>query len=181
MKKLLFFLIFLFSANTFYAQNIFLGTKSYPTTGIWSFKNAPDPKWGSISHDVYSGISIAKNNNSGMLVITSEAFSQDYKIVGPVIVYFKNGKAISINSVRSRDYSDGSATTIFMISTIQIKDFINYDIDKIRFNKSFRGTSAEGISTYNSYEKFEGLNRLGLPYYSSQVNNTSSDVGFLFN
>ncbi len=180
MKKLLFLLVLLFSLNIIYAQNIFLGTKSYSTTGIWKFKNAADPALGSLGYITYSEISIAKNNNSGMLIISTEVFAQAYKLVGPVIIYFKNGKALLINTIRSRDYSDGNATAIFSLSPIQIKEFIKSDIASIRFNKNYMGTSPEGINTYNSYEKFEGLNKYGLPYYSDQVNNTSSDVQVLF-
>jgi hypothetical protein len=43
------------------------------------------------------------------------------------------------------------------------------------------GISPEGITTFNSYEKFEGMNSYGLPYYSNQVNNTMLDVQVLFN
>lgn len=181
MKNFLFVLILLCSSNIFYAQSIFIGTKSYPTTGIWKFKNAADPSLGSLGYINYSEISIAKNNSSGMLIISTNVYSQAYKIAGPVIVYFKNGKALLINTIRSRDYSDGNATAIFSLSPIQIKEFIKSDIASIRFNKNFMGTSPEGINTYNSYEKFEGLNKYGLPYYSDQVNNTSSDVQVLFN
>ena len=174
-------MILLFLAKTFYAQSIFLGTKSYPTTGIWKFKNAADPAWGSLEHNVYSEISIAKNNNSGMLIISTEVYSSVYKLAGPVIIYFEDGKALSINIIKSRDYADGIATTIFLLSPIQIKQFTNSDIVSIRFHKNFMGTSPEGVTTYNSYEKYEGLSNYGLPYYSTQVNKTSDDVQILFN
>jgi hypothetical protein len=181
MKKLLFLLVLLFSLNIIYAQNIFLGTKSYPTTGIWRFKNADNPKVGSLAYIEYSEISIAKNNNSGMFIISTGVYSQETKLVGPVIVYFQNGKALSINIIKSRDYSDGNATAIFLLSPIQIKEFMKSDIISIRYNKNFMGISPEGITTFNSYEKFEGMNSYGLPYYSNQVNNTMLDVQVLFN
>jgi len=80
MKEYIFIFLLLISANKFKAQSIYLGTKSYSSTEIWRFKNAPDPKWGNIKHDVYSEISIARDGNLGMLIISTVVLDQVEKI-----------------------------------------------------------------------------------------------------
>ena len=115
-----------------------------------------------------------------MLIISTEVLDQVEKIVGPVIVYFESGNALSVNTIRSRDYSDGSATTIFLMTASQIKQFINSNIKSIRFNKAFLTNAKEGVTVFNNYDVFAGMNNYGLPYYTSKVNETSSDVQKLF-
>jgi hypothetical protein len=168
------------STSLIYSQNkIFIGTQSFFSTPTWRFKNTADPNFSGLN-DTYSEISIAKGNNVNMLLVTTSVFHSSYKISGPVIVYLKSGKAISINTIRSRDFSDGSATTIFTLTLLQLKELMKSDISSIRYSKSYYSIK-EGVTANNTYEEYAGMSNFNLPYYNTKENQTSADIEELFN
>lgn len=125
MKKTI-LLLLLFGTIESQAQNtFFIGNKKYKTTQEWTFQTEA-------SMDNNPRISVGKDNNKGLLIIT--AFTMGIKIGGTLIVYLEDETIITCKDRGINDVTNNECTTVYYLTLSEIDSMKKSKIMNIRYN-----------------------------------------------
>lgn len=114
---------FAIGQNTF-----FIGQKTYPCTEKFTLKS--NKEFG--GHDL--DVLIAKNGESGMIVLSTELMGGGVRIKGNVLIYLEDGTVLTCIDRGKFDYVDDIATTIYYLTKDEILKMKNSNINSIRFS-----------------------------------------------
>lgn len=121
-------LLFLTLSQFAIGQNtFFIGQKAYPCTETFTLKSNKD--FG--GHDL--DVLIAKNGESGMIVLSTETMTP-IRIKGNVLIYLEDGTVLTCIDRGKFDYVDDIATTIYYLTKEEIIKMKNSNISSIRFS-----------------------------------------------
>lgn len=132
MKKTLFLIIFIsISIFNIKAQEnyFYINTTRYISTTKSQFGTISD-----FGQEKEVDILFAKNGNAGMIVITVSNSSSNEHILGNLLIYLKDGTVIQCIDRHIYDNVNDEATTVYYLTSIEINEMKNSNIDRIRFS-----------------------------------------------
>ena len=159
LKKIL--LVFLVFVSTFTnAQQLTLGTKTYPSTPVLNFSSAN--AGGSLLYTPCICIG-KKSDGSGLLLITvlssfyvnSQQIDIDqsgYNCVGGTLyIYLKGTDAIKCVDRRNYSSMNGSMQNTYYLTSSEMQKLLKYDISSIMFHIGNKDTWNGGAKNLKSY------------------------------
>lgn len=139
----IFFFLFLFGTIETQAQNtFFIGNKKYKTTQEWTFQTEA-------SMDNNPRISVGKDNNKGLLIIT--AFTMGIKIGGTLIIYLEDETIITCKDRGINDVTNHECTTVYYLTLNEIESMKKSKIMNIRYNIISNQFSKDSFIAKNVY------------------------------
>ena len=125
-KKVLIAFVLLFHLAVGYSQNLFfMGDKSYPSTGKFSFN--------SDSYFTKVEFLIAKGSGKGYIAI-SRNISSSLRIEGKLIIYLDNGTVITCIDRKKYDHVNGIATTVYHLTNEELNKMQRSNVNSIRYS-----------------------------------------------
>lgn len=150
MKFLITVLMCLTFIEAFSQNNIYIGTKSYPSTDTWLFLKKGHYDY--MGFDASLEVTFAKSSNGGLLMLsTGGVFSETQSIGGKILIYLSNGDVLEINKRLYKDFADKKATSIYSITLNQINKLKTYDIAQIRYSLIDGYGGKSGTTAENRY------------------------------
>ena len=132
--------------NTF-----FIGQKTYVSTKKFTLKSNKD--FG--GHDL--DVLIAKNGESGMIVLSIKLTGGGVRIKGNVVIYLEDGTVLTCIDRGKFDYVDDIATTIYYLTKEEISKMRGSNISSIRFSiKCFQCISSSEEGNYSASNRESG-------------------------
>ncbi|MCZ2845121.1 MAG: hypothetical protein O2U61_01265 [Candidatus Bathyarchaeota archaeon] len=127
--------ILLLTSGLVSSQNLFfIGEESYPSTRSFRLSSNSDIDSRGLHGGLYSlNITIAKNENKGMLVLSTKTLTGLF-IKGKTLVYLENGDVISCVDRGIYDKVNGISTTVYRLTSGEIDALKDSNIHTIRFN-----------------------------------------------
>ena len=124
-KKVLIAFILLFHFAVGYSQSLFfMGDKSYPSTGKFSFNS--DSYFDKVE------FLIAKGSGKGFIAI-SKKISSGVRIMGKLIIYLDDGTVITCIDRKKYDHVNGIATTVYYLTNEELNKMKRSNINSIRY------------------------------------------------
>lgn len=130
MKKILrLTILLLILSDALYSQNVlFIGNKKYPSTDSFVLKS--NKEW-----DGYDlNVSVAKIEESGIIVLSTNVFDCSVKISGNILIYLEDGSVITCIDRAKFDCVDGKTTTLYNLNKLEINQLKASNINTIRFS-----------------------------------------------
>jgi hypothetical protein len=134
-----------------FGQNLFfIGEKSYPCTEtIMLESNASF-----LGKDL--DVLIAKDNEKGLIVVSTYIVGGGVRIKGKIIIYLDDGTVITCIDRNEFDFVDNVATTIYYLTNDELNKMKNSNINTIRFTLKCQNcvrSSEEGSFSASNKEK----------------------------
>lgn len=152
--KLILIYLFLICSVVGLSQNvIFIGTKSYPSTANWAFLKSG--KYSGYENDARFYVCFAKDVTVGYFVFSTNTFSSEEKISGPILFYMKDGNVLTFNNCISKDYVNEESVVVYSVTPSQFISLKIVDISKIRYSivcpYDKKGFTAENKNLISGY------------------------------
>jgi|SRR5690554_825360 len=166
--RIIFIIIFL--PLTVFAQNsFFIGNKTYDSTDEFELK----------SNQFIGGqnlkVTIAKNNESGLLIVSCNLYADFLRIKGKLLIYLDDKSIITCLDKNKYDYVDNTATTVYYLTKDEIDQLKSSNIYSIRFSiasiqqyATAPSIGAHSVRNYPKKEFFE-TNRIDFPKIISEL------------
>lgn len=137
-----------------YSQNVlFIGNKTYPSTDPFILKS--NKEWDGFDLNV----SIAKMEESAIIVLSANVFDCYVRIYGKILIYLEDGNVITCIDRAKFDCVDGKTTTLYSLNKTEINQLKISNIHTIRFSLKCVGcisSSAEGDYSVSNNGNQEG-------------------------
>ena len=172
--KNIFFLLLLFGTIASQAQNtFFIGNKKYKTTEEWTFQTEA-------SMDNNPRISVGKDNNKGLLIIT--AFTMGIKIGGTLIIYLEDETIITCKDRGINDVTNNECTTVYYLAISEIESMKKSKIMSVRYNVISSQYHKDSFIAKNSHKNFSITEFLNKKTQEQHIYwDTEIDINNLFN
>lgn len=128
MNRLIILILVIISFNTFSQNQIYIGTKNYPSTTSWDFS----PAKRTFTDDNIS-IQIGKSSTGGIFMLSVASEFGRASINGAILIYLKNGKVLSLTKKIASDYADDKISVIYALITNDINEMKQSVIANVRF------------------------------------------------
>jgi len=136
-------------SDSLFCQNVlFIGNKKYPSTETFILKS--NKEWN--GYDL--NVSIAKTEELGIIVLSTNVFDCSVRIYGNILIYLEDGSVISCIDRAKFDCVDGKTTTLYNLNKIEINQLKVSNINTIRFSlKCVDCISSTGEGKYSASNK----------------------------
>ena len=147
MKNLYILILTLLSYNVFSQSLLFIGEKSYPSTGSFYLKT-------NLSHGSNLNVTIAKKENGGIICLETSIFGGNDEwcllfIRGKTIIYLDDGDVISLLDRGIYDSVDNTASTIYYLTETEIEKLKKSNIHTIRYSIKPKDSSCTSSESGN--------------------------------
>lgn len=129
MKQFILITTLVLIQSSSFGQNLFfIGNNAYPCTETFTLKS--NSKFQGYDLDVL----IAKDNQKGLLALSTQVMGGGIRIKGQTIIYLDDGSVITCFDNDIYDFVDNVATTVYYLTGKEIEKIKNSNINTIRFS-----------------------------------------------